>query len=286
MGIFDPQNFDGVFMSQAAKKIEPATPLLSVNNIEVVYDEVIQVLRGVSLDVPEGDVVTLLGPNGAGKSTTLKAISGLLKTEKGEVTRGDITFMGERIDRKNASDVVRSGLFQVMEGRRIIEDMTSIENLKLGAYTRNDKQINQDIEMVFNYFPRLKERTGLAGYLSGGEQQMLAIGRALMARPKMICLDEPSMGLSPLLVKEVFDIIGKINKDQGITMLLVEQNANYAIKAADYGYIMESGKIVLDGNKEQLLSNEDVKEFYLGGGNEERKSFKNLKSYKRRKRWL
>lgn len=276
----------GVYMSQAAVKMATAKPLLSVNNIEVVYDEVIQVLRGVSLDVPEGEIVTLLGPNGAGKSTTLKAISGLLKSEKGEVTRGDISFMGERIDSKNAEDVVRSGLFQVMEGRRIVEDMTSIENLKLGAYTRNDKQINQDIEMVFNYFPRLKERTGLAGYLSGGEQQMLAIGRALMARPKMICLDEPSMGLSPLLVKEVFDIIGKINRDQGITMLLVEQNANYAIKAADYGYIMESGKIVLDGTKEQLLSNEDVKEFYLGGGNEERKSFKNLKSYKRRKRWL
>ncbi|MBA6262845.1 ABC transporter ATP-binding protein [Colwellia sp. Bg11-12] len=273
-------------MSQAAVKIATAKPLLSVNNIEVVYDDVIQVLRGVSLEVPEGDIVTLLGPNGAGKSTTLKAISGLLKSEKGEVTRGDITFMGERIDSKNAEDVVRSGLFQVMEGRRIIEDMTSLENLKLGAYTRNDKKINQDIEMVYNYFPRLKERTGLAGYLSGGEQQMLAIGRALMARPKMICLDEPSMGLSPLLVKEVFDIIGKINRDQGITMLLVEQNANYAIKAADYGYIMESGKIVLDGTQGQLLNNEDVKEFYLGGGNENRKSFKNLKSYKRRKRWL
>jgi len=273
-------------MSQAATKIQTASPLLSVNNIEVVYDEVIQVLRGVSLDVPEGEIVTLLGPNGAGKSTTLKAISGLLKTEDGEVTRGDITFMGERIDKKNAEDVVRSGIFQVMEGRRIVEDMTSIENLKLGAYTRNDAQINQDIEMVFEYFPRLKERTGLAGYLSGGEQQMLAIGRALMARPKMICLDEPSMGLSPLLVKEVFGIISKINREQGITMLLVEQNANYALKAADYGYIMESGKIVLDGTREMLLSNEDVKEFYLGGGNEERKSFKNLKSYKRRKRWL
>lgn len=273
-------------MSQNAVKIPTTSPLLSVNNIEVVYDEVIQVLRGVSLEVPEGEVVTLLGPNGAGKSTTLKAISGLLKTEDGEVTRGDITFMGERIDKKNAEDVVRSGIFQVMEGRRIIEDMTSIENLKLGAYTRNDSQINQDIDMVFHYFPRLKERTGLAGYLSGGEQQMLAIGRALMARPKMICLDEPSMGLSPLLVKEVFAIIEKINKDQGITMLLVEQNANYALKAANYGYIMESGKIVLDGTQAQLLNNEDVKEFYLGGGNEERKSFKNLKSYKRRKRWL
>jgi len=273
-------------MSQNALKPTVASPLLSVNNIEVVYDEVIQVLRGVSLEVPEGEVVTLLGPNGAGKSTTLKAISGLLRTEDGEVTRGDISFMGERIDKKLADEIVRTGIFQVMEGRRIIEDMTSIENLKLGAYTRNDGYIKDDIEKVFHYFPRLKERTGLAGYLSGGEQQMLAIGRALMARPKMICLDEPSMGLSPLLVKEVFSIIKKINKDQGITMLLVEQNANYALRAADYGYIMESGKIVLDGATDQLMNNEDVKEFYLGGGNEERKSFKNLKSYKRRKRWL
>ncbi|GIU46936.1 ABC transporter ATP-binding protein [Shewanella algidipiscicola] len=272
-------------MTQAVQ-LKPESPILSINNIEVVYDDVIQVLRGVSIDVPQGEIVTLLGPNGAGKSTTLKAISGLLKTENGEVSRGDIHFMGERIDTQNASDVVRSGLFQVMEGRRIIEDMSVIENLKLGAYTRHDGQVNQDIEMVFNYFPRLKERTGLAGYLSGGEQQMLAIGRALMARPKMICLDEPSMGLSPLLVKEVFGIIEKINREQGITMLLVEQNANYALKAANYGYIMESGKIVLDGSKAQLLNNEDVKEFYLGGGNETRKSFKNLKSYKRRKRWL
>ncbi len=280
-------SFIGVdVMSQAVVKIQTVSPMLLVNNIEVVYDEVIQVLRGVSLEVPEGEVVTLLGPNGAVKSTTLKAISGLLKTEDGEVTKGDIIFMGERIDKKNAEDVVRSGLFQVMEGRRIIEDMTSIENLKLGAYTRNDSQINQDIEMVFHYFPRLKERTSLAGYLSGGEQQMLAIGRSLMARPRMICLDEPSMGLSPLLVKEVFGIIKKINKDQGITMLLVEQNANYALRAANYGYIMESGKIVLDGTQEQLLNNEDVKKFYLGYGNDERKSFKNLKSYKRRKRWL
>ncbi len=273
-------------MSQAAVQTQLETPVLSINNIEVVYDEVIQVLRGVSIDVPQGQIVTLLGPNGAGKSTTLKAISGLLKTENGEVTRGDISFMGQRIDKKYAEEIVRDGIFQVMEGRRIVEDMTVIENLKLGAYTRSDNEINQDIEMIFDYFPRLKERTGLAGYLSGGEQQMLAIGRAMMARPKMICLDEPSMGLSPLLVKEVFGIIEKINKEQGITMLLVEQNANYALKAADYGYIMESGKIVLDGTKEQLLNNEDVKEFYLGGGNEERKSFKNLKSYKRRKRWL
>nr|WP_324614091.1 ABC transporter ATP-binding protein [Ferrimonas sediminicola] len=260
--------------------------MLAVNNIEVVYDEVIQVLRGVSIEVPQGKIVTLLGPNGAGKSTTLKAISGLLKTEDGEVTRGDIHFMGQRIDTAHAEEIVRGGIFQVMEGRRIVEDMTVIENLKLGAYTRSDNEVAADIEMVFDYFPRLKERTGLAGYLSGGEQQMLAIGRALMARPRMILLDEPSMGLSPLLVKEVFAIIEKINREQGITMLLVEQNANYALKAAHYGYIMESGKIVLDGTREQLLNNEDVKEFYLGGGNEERKSFKNLKSYKRRKRWL
>ncbi|MDF5165108.1 ABC transporter ATP-binding protein [Vibrio parahaemolyticus] len=273
-------------MSELARDIEPAEILLSVNNIEVVYDEVILVLRGVSLEVPKGQIVTLLGANGAGKSTTLKAISGLLKTEDGEVIRGEITFMGERIDNKSPEEIVRSGIFQVMEGRRIVEDMTVIENLRLGAFTRNDNEVEKDIEMVFDYFPRLKERTGLAGYLSGGEQQMLAIGRALMARPKMILLDEPSMGLSPLLVKEVFSIIEKINKDQGITMLLVEQNANFALHAADYGYIMESGKIVLDGSQHELLNNEDVKEFYLGGGDEERKSFKNLKSYKRRKRWL
>ncbi|NRA85285.1 MAG: ABC transporter ATP-binding protein [Gammaproteobacteria bacterium] len=270
----------------AVAKIETAPPMLSVNNIEVVYDDVIQVLRGVTLEVPQGDIVTLLGPNGAGKSTTLKAISGLLRSEYGEVTRGDIQFLGERVDKQMAEEIVRTGMFQVMEGRRIIEDMTSLENLKLGAYTRSDSRIAQDIEMVYHFFPRLKERTGLAGYLSGGEQQMLAIGRALMARPKMILLDEPSMGLSPLLVKEVFKIIEKINKEQGITILLVEQNANYALRSADYGYIMESGKIVMDGTSESLLSNEDVKEFYLGGGNEERKSFKNLKSYKRRKRWL
>ena len=270
----------------AVAKIETAPPMLAINNIEVVYDEVIQVLRGVTLEVPQGDIVTLLGPNGAGKSTTLKAISGLLRSEYGEVTRGDIHFMGERLDKQLAEDIVRSGIFQVMEGRRIIEDMTSLENLKLGAYTRSDSKIAQDIEMVYHFFPRLKERTGLVGYLSGGEQQMMAIGRALMARPKMILLDEPSMGLSPLLVKEVFKIIEQINKEQGITILLVEQNANYALRAADYGYIMESGKIVMDGTGDELLANEDVKEFYLGGGNEERKSFKNLKSYKRRKRWL
>jgi branched-chain amino acid transport system ATP-binding protein len=264
----------------------PAPPLLTVNNIEVVYDDVILVLRGVSLEVPQGALVALLGANGAGKSTTLKAISGLLKTEDGEVTRGEVTFAGERVDRLAPEAIVRRGVFQVMEGRRIVEDMTSLENLRLGAYTRRDGEVRRDIDMVFEYFPRLKERTSLAGYLSGGEQQMLAIGRALMARPKMMLLDEPSMGLSPLLVGEVFGIIRRLNRELGITMLLVEQNARMALKAADYGYIMENGKVVLDGTAAELSANEDVKEFYLGGGGEQRKSFKNLKSYKRRKRWL
>lgn len=275
-------------MAEAALAQENAEMMLSVNNIEVVYDEVILVLRGVSLEVPKGALVTLLGPNGAGKSTTLKAISGLLGTEDGEVTRGDVTYNGQNIANGSPDKIVRDGIFQVMEGRRIIEDMTVIENLRLGAYTRTDSasEIKADIEKVFHYFPRLKERTGLAGYLSGGEQQMLAIGRAIMSKPDMILLDEPSMGLSPLLVKEVFEIIRTLNKELGITMLLVEQNANMALKHCDYGYIMESGKIVLDGTREELLNNEDVKEFYLGGGGEERKSFKNLKSYKRRKRWL
>ncbi|CAA7625337.1 leucine/isoleucine/valine transporter subunit; ATP-binding component of ABC superfamily [Magnetospirillum sp. LM-5] len=274
-------------MGEAALKLAPEELLLTVNNIEVVYDDVILVLRGVSLDVPKGKIVTLLGPNGAGKSTTLKAISGLLATEDGEVTRGAVSFMGENIANRAPEEIVRRGIFQVMEGRRIVEDMTVAENLRLGAFTRKDgaAAIRDDIDLVYSYFPRLKERTGLAGYLSGGEQQMLAIGRALMARPKMILLDEPSMGLSPLLVKEVFGIIEQLNKDLGITILLVEQNARMALKVADYGYIMESGKIVLDGTKDELISNEDVKEFYLGG-DKERKSFKNLKSYKRRKRWL
>src|SRR6186997_2159034 len=259
-------------------------PLLNVRNIEVVYDEVILVLRGLSLEVPQGSIVALLGANGAGKSTTLKAISGLLKTEDGEVTRGEIVFDGQRINGIDPDKIVRRGIFQVMEGRRIIADMTSLENLRLGAFTRRDNEVSTDIDMVFDYFPRLKERTGLAGYLSGGEQQMLAIGRALMARPKLILMDEPSMGLSPLLVKEVFAIIRRLNRDLGISILLVEQNANMALRAADYGYIMEGGKVVLDGPAESLINNEDVKEFYLGGGSGERRSFKNLKSFKRRKR--
>ncbi len=262
--------------------------ILSVNNIEVVYDDVILVLRGVSLEVPQGEIVTLLGPNGAGKTTTLKAISGLLRTENGVVTRGEVRFMGENIANMSPERIVRKGIFQVMEGRRIVEDMTVIENLRLGAYTRTDgtAAIKRDMELVLDYFPRLRERTGLAGYLSGGEQQMLAIGRAMMARPKLILLDEPSMGLAPLLVKEVFNIIRKLNAELNMTTLLVEQNARMALGAASYGYIMESGKVVMDGGQADLLDNEDVKEFYLGGGGEHRKSFKNLKSYKRRKRWL
>ena len=255
----------------AAAKI--AAPLLSVNNIEVVYDDVILVLRGLSLDVPKGAIVALLGANGAGKSTTLKAISGLLKTEDGEVTRGEIVFDGERINGIDPDKIVRRGIFQVMEGRRIISDMTSLENLRLGAFTRSDNEVGDDIDMVFKYFPRLKERTGLAGYLSGGEQQMLAIGRALMARPKMILMDEPSMGLSPLLVKEVFAIIKEINRDLGVTILLVEQNARAALSVASHGYIMEQGKVVLDGSADELRDNEDVKEFYLGGAGDQRKSF-------------
>ncbi len=274
---------------EAVKPSSPpaaAAPLLSVRNIEVVYDKVILVLRGLSLDVPKGAIVALLGANGAGKSTTLKAISGLLKTEEGEITRGDIMFDGERLNGVDPDKIVRRGIFQVMEGRRIIADMTTIENLRLGAFTRHDNEVASDIDRVFSYFPRLKERTGLAGYLSGGEQQMLAIGRALMARPKMILMDEPSMGLSPLLVKEVFGIIARINRDLGVTILLVEQNARAALGVASHGYIMEQGKVVLDGTTDELRDNEDVKEFYLGGGNEQRKSFKNLKSFKRRKRWL
>jgi branched-chain amino acid transport system ATP-binding protein len=273
-------------LDKAGKAPAGGAPLLAVRNIEVVYDDVILVLRGLSLEVPQGAIVALLGANGAGKSTTLKAISGLLKTENGAVTRGEILLGGERIDGIDPDAIVRRGIFQVMEGRRIIADMTAIENLRLGAYTRRDREIARDMDMVLGYFPRLRERTGLAGYLSGGEQQMLAIGRALMARPRVILMDEPSMGLSPLLVKEVFGIIARINRDLGVTILLVEQNARAALQVASYGYIMEQGKVVLDGTAAALASNEDVKEFYLGGAGDQRRSFKNLKSYRRRKRWL
>ncbi len=263
-----------------------ASALLEVNNIEVVYNDVILVLRGLSLQVPEGEIVALLGANGAGKSTTLKAISGLLKTEDGAVTRGDISFAGEKINGIDPDKIVRRGIFQVMEGRRIVSDMTCLENLRLGAFTRSDAEVRRDIDMVYGYFPRLRERTGLAGYLSGGEQQMLAIGRALMARPRLILMDEPSMGLSPLLVKEVFGIIRRLNEELGITILLVEQNARMALSVASYAYVMEQGKVVLDGTAEALASNEDVKEFYLGVTEGDRKSFRAVKSYKRRKRWL
>ena len=264
-----------------------AEPLLSVRGIEVVYDEVILVLRGLSLEVPQGSVVALLGANGAGKSTTLKAISGLLKSENGAVTRGEIVFDGLRVDGTDPDRIVRRGIFQVLEGRRIVGDMTVLENLRLGAFTRRDREnVARDLEMVLGYFPRLRERSGLAGYLSGGEQQMLAIGRALMARPKLILMDEPSMGLSPLLVKEVFSIIRHINLALGVTVLLVEQNTRAALSVASYGYVMDQGKVVLDGTADELRNNEDVKEFYLGGAGEQRKSFKNLKSYRRRKRWL
>jgi branched-chain amino acid transport system ATP-binding protein len=264
-------------------------PLLALNNVEVIYDDVILVLKGMSLEVFEGQIVALLGANGAGKSTTLKAISGLLKGEEGEVTDGSISFMGDRIDTIDPEKRVRMGIFQVMEGRRVFDDLNVDENLIAGAHTRNSRQdVKQDMEMVFNYFPRLTERRStLAGYLSGGEQQMLAIGRALMARPKLMLLDEPSLGLAPLLVREIFEIINRINKEEGTTILLVEQNARIALSIADYGYIMENGKIVLDDPVDKLRENEDVKEFYLGlskvGG---KKSYRDVKHYRRRKRWI
>jgi branched-chain amino acid transport system ATP-binding protein len=273
-------------VSSALQATAPGA-FLAVNNIEVVYDDIVLVLRGLSLEVPSGAIVALLGANGAGKSTTLKAISGLLKSEDGAITRGDIVFEGASIAGAEPDAIVRRGVFQVMEGRRIVADMSVLENLRVGAFTRTDgaAAVREDIDRVYGYFPRLRERTGLAGYLSGGEQQMLAIGRALMAKPKLILMDEPSMGLSPLLVREVFSIIARLNRELGVTVLLVEQNAQLALQVASYGYIMEQGKVVLDGNSQALLANEDVKEFYLGGASE-RKSFKNLKSFKRRKRWL
>ena len=262
--------------------------MLSLNNIEVIYNDVILVLKGMSMEVPEGKIVGLLGSNGAGKSTTLKAISGLLKPEDGAVTDGGIVFKGEEIHNMDASDIVRKGIFQVMEGRRVFVHLTTEENLIAGGYTRHDGGGRHDLEMVYGYFPRLKERRNqTAGYLSGGEQQMLAIGRALMAKPKLMMLDEPSLGLAPLLVHEIFDIIKRINQEQGTTILLVEQNANLTLGVADYAYIMESGRIVLDGYPDDLRANADVREFYLGltevGS---RKSYRDVKHYKRRKRWL
>ncbi|WP_339762763.1 ABC transporter ATP-binding protein [uncultured Hoeflea sp.] len=263
--------------------------ILAVNNIEVIYDHVILVLKGVSLVVPEGGIVALLGANGAGKSTTLKAISNLLRSERGEVTKGSIEFEGNRIEAQTANELVRRGCIQVMEGRHCFGHLTVEENLLTGAFTRRDGNaaIKRDIEMVYDYFPRLRERkSSQAGYTSGGEQQMTAIGRALMSRPKMILLDEPSMGLAPQLQEEIFEIIKKLNQEQGVSFLLAEQNTNIALRYATYGYIMESGRIVMDGVASDLRENEDVKEFYLGVGGEGRRSFKNVKHYKRRKRWL
>jgi branched-chain amino acid transport system ATP-binding protein len=263
--------------------------MLSLNNIEVIYEHVILVLRGLSLQVPEGSIVALLGSNGAGKSTTLKAISGLLKPENGEVTDGSIEFMGERIDRQDAADIVRMGIFQVMEGRRVFENLTVEENLRAGAYSRRNKAtMRTDIDLVYHYFPRMRDlRNQKAGYLSGGEQQMLAIGRSLMAKPRLVLMDEPSLGLSPILVKEIFGIIRRINQQERTTILLVEQNAKLALSIAEYGYLMENGRVVLDGPAEKLKDNADVKEFYLGLteiGKE--KSYRDVKHYKRRKRWL
>lgn len=262
--------------------------MLKIKNIEVVYNEVVLVIKGLSLEVNKGEIVSLLGANGAGKSTTLKAISGLLKTEDGEITKGSVFFQESDITKTNPSTIVKNGIFQVMEGRRCIADMTIEENLRLGAHTRSDrKNIKGDIEEVMNFFPRLRERKGLSGYLSGGEQQMLAIGRALMSDPSYLLLDEPSLGLAPKLVDQIAELIKEINS-QGVTVLLVEQNANMALNVSDHGYIMETGNIVMDNPSEMLLKDQDVREFYLGMNPEgtNRKSFRDVKHYKRKKRWL
>jgi branched-chain amino acid transport system ATP-binding protein len=266
-----------------------ATPLLTVNNVEVIYDHVILVLKGVSLIILEGGIVALLGANGAGKSTTLKAISNLLHVERGEVTKGSIEFLGTRIDRAEAAALVRRGIVQVMEGRRIFEHLTVEENLRTGAYTRRNRHdIGGDLERVYHYFPRLRERRSVkGGYVSGGEQQMLAIGRALMARPKLMLLDEPSMGLAPMLVQEIFDIVVRLNREEQVAILLAEQNAAMALRVVQYGYVMENGRIVLEGEAKMLRENEDVKEFYLGlTGVGQRRSYRDVKHYRRRKRWL
>jgi branched-chain amino acid transport system ATP-binding protein len=266
-----------------------ANILLDVNGIEVIYNHVILVLKGVSLQVPEGKVVALLGGNGAGKTTTLRAVSNLLRSERGEVTKGSIELRGERIERLSTSDMVERGVVQVMEGRHCFAHLTIEENLMTGAYTRRDGKaaVAQTLEKVYTYFPRLKvRRTSQAAYTSGGEQQMCAIGRALMANPKMVLLDEPSMGLAPQIVQEVFDIVKDLNTREGVTFLLAEQNTGMALRYADYGYILENGRIVMEGAASMLADNEDVKEFYLGVSTGDRKSFRDVKSYKRRKRWL
>ncbi len=266
-----------------------ARPMLSVNNIEVIYDHVILVLKGVSLEVPEQGIVALLGANGAGKSTTLKAISNLLRAERGDITKGSIEFQGERIDALSSAQLVQQGVIQVMEGRHCFEHLTVEENLLTGAYTRKDggAAIQRDLELVYSYFPRLKlRRKAQAGYTSGGEQQMTAIGRALMSRPKMVLLDEPSMGLAPQLVEEIFEIVERLNSKEGVTFLLAEQNTNIALRYAHHGYILENGRVVLDGTAAELRENTDVKEFYLGISEGERVNFRKVKHYRRRKRWL
>jgi branched-chain amino acid transport system ATP-binding protein len=273
----------------AVPKAKLQTDLLSINNIEVIYDHVILVLKGVSLSVPEGRIVALLGANGAGKTTTLKAISNLLRAERGEVTKGTIEFRGRRVDRLSPDQLVKLGVVQVMEGRHCFAHLTVEENLLTGAYTRSAgrAELSQDLERVYGYFPKLKERRGaLAGYTSGGEQQMTALGRALMARPSMILLDEPSLGLAPQIVEEIFGIVRSLNENEKVSFLLAEQNTSVALRYADYGYILESGRVVMDGAAAELAANEDVKEFYLGIGSGGRRSFKDVKHYRRRKRWL
>jgi branched-chain amino acid transport system ATP-binding protein len=268
---------------------ETTRPLLAVSNIEVIYDHVILVLKGVSLRVPDGGIVALLGANGAGKSTTLKAISGLLRTERGDVTKGSIELRGESIERRSPSEVVRRGVVQVMEGRHVFEHLTVEENLLTGGYTRRDGEaLKRDLDLVYTYFPRLTQRRGTkAGYISGGEQQMLAIGRALMAHPRLMLLDEPSMGLAPMLVAEIFEIVSRLNREERVAVLLAEQNATVALKYAQHGYVMETGRIVLDGDAKTISENEDIKEFYLGlSGVGQRKSYRDVKHYRRRKRWL
>jgi len=263
--------------------------ILSIKNIEVIYDHVILVLKGVSLDVPKGGIVALLGANGAGKTTTIKSISNILKTERGEVTKGSISFEGEQIENLSPTELVKRGVVQVMEGRHCFEHLTVEENLLTGAYTRKDgrKAIADDLEKVYNYFPRLRERRkSQAGYTSGGEQQMVAVGRALMAKPKLILLDEPSMGLAPQLVEEIFEIVKSLNEKEGVTFLLAEQNVSVALRYATYGYILENGRVVMDGEASALADNEDVKEFYLGLSDGDKKSFRDVKHYRRRKRWL
>ena len=267
----------------------PASALLDVNNIEVIYNHVILVLKGVSLKVPEGGIVALLGANGAGKTTTLKAISNLLKAERGEVTKGGVEFRGERVDTLTPNDLVKRGVVQVMEGRHCFGHLTVEENLLTGAYTRKDgaAAIDADLDMVYGYFPRLRDRRkSQAGYTSGGEQQMVAIGRALMSRPSTILLDEPSMGLAPQLVEEIFEIVRKLNEERRVTFLLAEQNTNVALRYAHHGYILENGRVVMEGSAATLRENEDVKEFYLGLSAAGRKSYREVKHYKRRKRWL